>query len=183
MTLTNRILGALACMATALAFLSALAFSSGCQDESGVPGSTRRAAAAGAKATASTSAVDPRTQFDLSRALDDVETLDMNGMAVGYEKIRASWEGKRYRWHVRVVPALCRREACNVLPFELADRQRGAVHGWMPGLELDETAYAAIEKSCAGQSSCPIDIEGTLSKLVVDTENPTSLEFSDVRVL
>jgi len=152
-----------------------------CQDTSEERAAPRQAGAPG-KATA---ALDPRTQYDLSRALNQVESVrDPDGVAIGYEKIRSAWLNRRYRWRVSVLEPLCReRDACNVLPFDRAGRDRKVVHGWMPRLVLDDTAFAAIQRACTGRSSCSIDMEGTLSDLVVDTEQPTSLEFRDVRIL
>lgn len=134
---------------------------------------------------ARTAALDPRSQYDLAAALTEVErSRDPDSVAVGYQKIRASWTGKRYRWRVRFIDALCRsRDACNVLPFDRAGRDKAVVHGWMPQLLLDEGSFAAIARSCSDKPSCEIGIEATLSGLTVDTENPTSLQFSDVRVL
>ncbi len=162
------------------ALVSTLAATAACTD-SGDP-EPRRAAPARAARTAS---LDSRSQYDLAAALTEVErSRDPDQVALGYEKIRASWTGKRYRWRVRVIEPLCRsRDACNVLPFDRAGRDKAIVHGWMPQLLLDDTSFAAIGRSCSGKPSCEIGIEGTLSELTLDTENPTSLQFRDVRVL
>jgi hypothetical protein len=164
---------------TVAALFSILAAAAGCTDSNDEP----RPAAPAAKAR--TAALDSRTQYDLAAALNQVESArDPDGVALGYQKIRASWTGRRYRWRVRVIEALCRsRDACNVLPFDRAGRDRAVVHGWMPQLLLDDSAFAAIARRCSGVASCEIGIEGTLSELTVDTENPTSLQFRDVRVL
>lgn len=165
---------------TVAALVSIVAGAAACTDsDSQQP---RRAAPA---AVARTAALDSRSQYDLAAALSQVESSrDPDSVALGYQKIRASWTGKRYRWRVRVIDALCRsRDACNVLPFDRAGRDRSVVHGWMPRLLLDDSAFAAIARRCSGMASCEIGIEGTLSELTVDTENPTSLQFRDVRVL
>ena len=166
---------------TVTALVSIVAASAACTD-SGDSEEPRRAAPA---AKARTAALDARSQYDLAAALSQVESSrDPDSVALGYHKIRTSWTGKRYRWRVRVIEALCRsRDACNVLPFDRAGRDKSVVHGWMPRLLLDDSAFAAIARRCSGVASCEIGIEGTLSELTVDTENPTSLQFRDVRVL
>ena len=141
---------------------------------------TPRAASAGAAP-----ALDARTQYDLARALSEVERgRDRAGAATAYSRIRTSWLGRRYRWNVRVVEPLCRsRDACNVLPFERGSSDRKIVYGWMPRLVLDDAGFAAIQRACTGKPACRVDVEGTLSGFVLDTERPTSLELSQVRVL
>ena len=163
------------------ALVSILAASAACTDS----GDSEEPKGAAPAAKARTAALDSRTQHDLAAALTVVESSrDPDGVALGYQKIRASWTGKRYRWRVRVIEALCRsRDACNVLPFDRAGRDRSVVHGWMPRLLLDDSAFAAIARRCSGVASCEVGIEGTMSELTVDTENPTSLQFRDVRVL
>jgi hypothetical protein len=166
---------------TVAALVAIVAASAACTD-SGDSEKPRHAAPA---ATARTAALDSRSQYDLAAALSQVESSrDPDNVALGYQKLRASWTGKRYRWRVRVIEALCRsRDACNVLPFARAGRDRSVVHGWMPRLLLDDSAFAAIARRCSGVASCEIGIEATLSDLTVDMENPTSLQFRDVRVL
>lgn len=160
------------------ALVSTLAASAACTDSGDDPKSSKAAPSRRAS-------LDPRTQYDLARALTEVEkSRDPDSVALGYHEIRTSWTGKRYRWRVRVIEPLCRsRDACNVLPFDRAGRDKAIVHGWMPQLILDDASFAAIKRSCAGVPSCEIGVEGTLSQLTLDTENPTSLQFRDVRLL
>lgn len=136
-------------------------------------------------AAAGPTPVDPRTQYDLARALSEVErSRDRAAVPTAYARIRAAWLGHRYRWNVRVVEPLCRsRDACNVLPFDRGGGDKKIVHGWMPRLVLDDAGFAAIQRACQGVEPCRVDVEGTLSRFVLDTESPTSLELSQVRVL
>jgi hypothetical protein len=174
MTLTARVSPALAATFLCLAL-------AGCRDEGRASGS----AAAPAAPTTASASLDPRSQHDLARALTEVETSrDRSEASSGYARVRSSWVGKRYRWTVRVVEPLCRsRDACNVLPFDRTGRDRDVIQGWMPRLVLDDGAFAAIQRACTGRPRCEIAVEGTLSRLVADTENPTSVEFSQIRVL
>lgn len=173
MTMTTRVSPALAATFLCLAL-------AGCRDES----RTSRPAAAPA-APAASATLDPRSQHDLARALSEVETSrDRNEASGAYARVRSSWVGRRYRWTVRVIEPLCQsRDACNVLPFDRTGRDKDVVQGWMPRLVLDDGAFAAIQRACTGRPRCEIAVEGTLSRLVADTENPTSVEFSQIRVL
>ncbi len=185
MTLTTEFIPGRGARATVLAALvSCLATSASCRDDdpAGENPPAGTPAVASARAPAS---LDLRTQYDLARALTEVETSrDPDSVALGYHKIRTSWTGKRYRWRVRVIEPLCRsRDACNVLPFDRTGRDKNIVHGWLPHLVLDDTAFAAIRRTCAGKPACQIEMEGTLSEFLLDTEYPTSLKFRDVRVL
>jgi hypothetical protein len=167
----------------ALALAAALALMSSCRDAS--PDKAQAQGQAQARRSAARPALDARDQYDLARAMTEAErSRDPDKVARGYHEIRASWTGKRYRWRVRIVEPLCRRaDACNALPFQRAGKDKSLVHGWMPRLLLDGANFAAIRRACTGKPSCDVDIEGTLSQLRLDTENPTSLEFRDVRVL
>jgi hypothetical protein len=169
----------------ALALAAGLAAASACSDHD-PPAATRKAAdSKSPRAAAKHASLDPRDQYELARALDQVEKgRDPEGAVAGYDQIRASWTGKRYRWTVRVVAPLCRsKDECNVLPFDRGGSDKAIVHGWMPHLVLDDGGFAAIQRACAGQQSCRLEMEATLSKMVLDTENPTSLEFDDVQIL
>jgi hypothetical protein len=163
----------------ALALAAVMALMSACRDASPDAGQGQ------ARRSAPPPALDSRNQYDLARAMTEAErSRDPEQVALGYHKIRTSWTGKRYRWRVRIALPLCRRaDACNAIPFQRAGRDKAVVHGWMPRLLLDDTGFAAIRRACTGKPSCDVDIEGTLSQLRLDTENPTSLEFRDVRVL
>jgi hypothetical protein len=163
--------------ALAATLTAALALAA-CRDEGG-------SAPKPAPAQGRVASLDPRSQYDLAAALTQVETArDRADLAAGYARLRTAWVGRRYRWTVRVVGPLCRsRDACNVLPFDRAGRDRKVVQGWMPRLDLDEGAFAALQRACAGRAPCEVQVEGTLSRMIADTQNPTSLEFSQVRVL
>ncbi|HTE54289.1 MAG TPA: hypothetical protein VK698_25715 [Kofleriaceae bacterium] len=177
--------GARLARAAGAALLAALALSAGCDrsDAKDAPSPGRAPAAAAASSGPAT--LDSRSQYDLARALSEVERgRDRAAAATSYQKIRTAWMGRRYRWRVRVLEPLCRsRDACNVLPFDRGGRDKAIVYGWMPHLVLDDTGFAAIQRACAGKSSCQVDVEGELTAFVLDTENPTSLELSKVRVL
>ncbi|WP_428266490.1 hypothetical protein [Haliangium sp.] len=141
--------------------------------------SERPPAAAAARVT-----VDARTQYQLATDIATTERMRPDEAAVRLSEIQRDWQGKRYRWQVAVIPALCRApQRCNVMPFDTGGTDRAIVQGWLPRLDLDDDAFAAIEHSCRGKARCRIEFEGTLSKLVLSTDAFTSLGFHDVEIL
>lgn len=127
-------------------------------------------------------AIDARSQLDLARALDQVERGDRDDAADGYERVRQSFEGNRYRWTVQLIAPLCSADRCNVLAFE---RGGTGVTGqsWMPRLELTAGQHRALLDRCAGKSPCPVEVEGRLSRLVASTEQFTSVTLDEVEIL
>jgi hypothetical protein len=127
---------------------------------------------------------DTRTQYDLATAIGAVEKLPKDQAALELPEIRRGWVARRYQWKVDVIPALCASvERCNVLPFDTGHADRHITQGWMPRLELDEADFASIQRACAGAQRCTITFRGTLTKLVLSTEEFTALGFSDVEIL
>jgi hypothetical protein len=127
---------------------------------------------------------DTRTQYDLATAIGAVEKLPKDQAALELPEIRRDWVARRYQWKVDVIPALCASvERCNVLPFDTGHADRHITQGWMPRLELDEADFASIQRACAGAQRCTITFRGTLTKLVLSTEEFTALGFSDVEIL
>ena len=134
-------------------------------------------------APAAPSTLDTRTQYDLASEIAKAEAMPRDEAALHLPEIRRNWIGKRYQWKVHVIPALCgSAESCHVLPFEIGDKDRHIVQGWMPRLELTGDGFAAIQSACKGADRCTITFRGTLSKLVLSTEEFTSLGFSDVEI-
>ena len=115
------------------------------------------------------------TQTDLARELDAAERTGT------WEAIAARWRGRRLAWTVTLYPSLCASgSACHVAAFPV---QRPATRGWLPGLEMRDSEYRKVEAGCAAAEQCKLLFEGTLRDLVVSPELPTSMTFSDVRVL
>ena len=144
---------------------------------------------AGAAATLETpekaAPIDARSQYDLVADIADAEKLDSDDAEVRYEEIRQDYQGKRFRWKVHRITALCPGvERCNVLPFDAGGKDhRRIVQGWMPRLQLTPETSAALDARCTGEQRCTFEFEGTLSKFVLSTEHLTSLQFDDIRVL
>jgi hypothetical protein len=135
-------------------------------------------------APAATPAMDTRTQYDLAKEIATAEAMPRDEAALRLPEIRRGWIGKRYQWKVDVIPAVCTSaESCHVLPFAIGEKDRHIVQGWMPLLELTQDGFAAIQAACKDADRCAITFRGTLSKLVLSTEEFTSLGFSDVEIL
>lgn len=127
---------------------------------------------------------DTRTQYDLATALAAIEQLPREQAALELPELRRGWIARRYQWKVHVVPALCASvERCNVQPFDTGGADRHIVQGWMPRLEIDEADFASIQRACTGAERCTVTFRGTLTKLVLSTEEFTALGFTDVEIL
>jgi hypothetical protein len=115
------------------------------------------------------------TQLDLARELDDA---DRRGTQAA---VRQHWLGLDLHWTVTRQRLLCgSADACHVAPFAI---QRPATHGWLPALAFAPGEYAKLEAGCGAREQCEVEIEGTLAELVASPELPTSMKFSDVRVV
>lgn len=166
---------------------------SGCEERTAPQGQTEMAGAAvrqapSAEQTAEPSAAalmeDKRTQYDLAAVIGAAERLPRDQAALELPEIRRDWVNRRYQWKVDVIPALCASvERCNVLPFDTGNADRHITQGWMPRLELDEADFASIQRACANAERCTITFRGTLTKLVLSTDEFTALGFTDVEIL
>jgi hypothetical protein len=129
-------------------------------------------------------AVDSRSQYDLAAAIAEAERMYPDEAEDALDRIRREWQGKRFRWKVYLVPALCpSAEGCHVVPFDRAGADRTILQGWMPRLELTPAAFAVLREQCGDRPRCDIEFEGTLSRLVLSTDDLTSLHFGDVRIM
>jgi len=115
------------------------------------------------------------TQADLAKEIDEAGRLGT------WDDVRYRWQGQVLRWTVYWRSALCHSEkACNVAAFPI---MQAAKHGWMPRLELARDQLAALQAACRAAEPCAVTIEGTLDKLELSPDNPTSVHFANVRVL
>jgi hypothetical protein len=120
-------------------------------------------------------ALEHATQSDLVRELADAERLGT------WREVQQRWQGQTLRWTVTRQRALCSSaDDCNVAAFPV---QRPAKQGWMPGLTFAPGQYDELTRTCGSQDQCEVTIEGTLSKLEVSPEMPTSLQLSNVHLV
>jgi hypothetical protein len=115
------------------------------------------------------------TQADLARELDEA---DRRGTQPAFKQ---HWQGLALHWTVTRQRLLClSADACHVAPFAI---ERPAKHGWMPALAFAPGEFAKVEAGCGAAEQCELEFEGKLDELNVSGELPTSLRFSDVRVV
>lgn len=141
------------------------------------------AAEAAPEASARDAGQDPRDQYALATAIEQARATrhDLEGTLA---RTRAAWIGRRYRWEVAFVPALCGTAgACVVMPFDHHhDPDHPIRQGWLPRLELSAEQRASLSKACAEHPQCVVELSGTLGQFELSTEQPTSLTLSDVVV-
>lgn len=133
--------------------------------------------------TAMDPAVDPRDQYALAAAIQTARHT-RDDLAGALARTRRAWIGRRYRWEVAFVPALCGTAgACVVMPF---DHHRDQAHpirqGWLPRLELTADERAELRTTCQAHLRCVIDLSGQLSQFELSTEQPTSLTLTDIQL-
>jgi hypothetical protein len=115
------------------------------------------------------------TQADLAREVADAEQLGT------WTDVGHRWQGQTVRWTVTHRRLLCRSaDDCYVAAFPV---QRPARQGWMPQLQFAPGQYDALVAACSGQDPCEVTVEGTLSKLEVSPELPTSVQLSNVQIV
>jgi len=115
------------------------------------------------------------SQVDLASAIDDAGRLGT------WDDVKTRWQGQVLRWTVYWRSALCHSAtACNVAAFPVV---QAAKHGWMPRLELAPGQLSALQAACRGAEPCAVTIEGTLDKLELSADNPTSVHLANVRVV
>lgn len=115
------------------------------------------------------------TQADLAKDLDKAER---DG---SWSDIKHRWQGGHVTWTVTRQRPLClTADRCNVTPFPIGP---GAKYGWLPQLTFAPSQFEKLEASCGTSDRCELTFEGTLSELAVSPDLPTSLRFTDVKVV
>jgi hypothetical protein len=129
------------------------------------------------EAPASKRAPAPLVHATAADLAHDLEIADRQG---SWAEVRQRWQGQSLRWTVTRYKSLCGgADHCYVAAFPI---QRPAKHGWMPKLELSAAEMAKLDAKCAS-AMCEFTFEGTLAELTASAEEPTSLRFSNVRIL
>lgn len=121
------------------------------------------------------------SQDELAIALDAVAAQVDPGASAA---LRQRWQGKRVRWSVTRVPALCGpTEPCHVQPFASARRTETSAHGWLPELRFAAGEREKLLVGCGDQPVCEVTVEARIDQLQVSDELPTSVRLSEVRVV
>ena len=115
------------------------------------------------------------TQADLATEVDQAERRGT------WREVRQRWEGQQLHWTVTRYRALCGSEAaCHVAAFPV---QRPAQYGWLPELTFAPGEYGKVAGACGEAERCEIEISGTLARLDLTGELPTSVHFEQVHVV
>lgn len=127
--------------------------------------------------------IDPRDQYALAHAIAQARA-SREQLETALARTRSAWIGRRYRWELAFVPALCGQEgSCVMMPF---DHQRDPEHpirqGWLPRLDLPGEERRALHEACRGHARCVVDLSGHLGQLELSMEQPTSMTLSQVEL-
>jgi len=115
------------------------------------------------------------TQADLAVEIDQAERRGT------WREVRKRWEGQQLRWTVTRHTSLCgSSSSCFVAAFPV---QQHAQQGWLPALSFAPGEYEKLDALCGAAAACDVEIAGTLSRLELSGELPTSVHFGGVRVL
>ncbi|MEM9188183.1 MAG: hypothetical protein AAGF12_03360 [Myxococcota bacterium] len=131
--------------------------------------------------------VEARDQYALLAAIDAVRaqgSVDEEVSPVDpYARVRRDWEDQRYRWEAMFVPATCLTPSnCMVMPFD-HHRADTSGHGFLPRLQLTSAEAEVLRQRCeAVGPGCVFRFTGTLERLQVSDELPTSLSFTQIEI-
>jgi hypothetical protein len=124
--------------------------------------------------------VDKRDQYALARA---IVSLDPEGDPDAFAQLTKAWQGRRFRWELAYLPALCTHpDRCMVAPFDHARFERPIAQGWLPRLMLDEATFRAVRERCRRYRQCILDVDARLDELRLSSEQPTRVTLSGVHL-
>jgi hypothetical protein len=149
------------------------------ETKDGPPPPTTSASAAVARVE-----VDGRDQYALANDIVTALAADPDEDPDALGRVRKAWQGRRFRWELAYLPALCARaDRCTVAPFDHARFKRPVAQGWLPRLQLDETSFASLKRACKDHPLCVVRVDARLTKLRLSTELPTQLALDSVEVV
>jgi hypothetical protein len=127
--------------------------------------------------------VDRRDQYALARDIVAALTVDAEADPDALPKVIKAWQGRRFRWELAFIPALCTQpDRCVVAPFDHKRFERPIGQGWLPRLELDKKTFAALRERCKSYQQCIIEVEARIEKLRLSAELPTQLTLNEVQI-
>jgi hypothetical protein len=131
---------------------------------------------------AAPAAIDVRDQYAMALAMLQAETLDPDAQPSAFVRVREAWEGRRYRWTMGRIEALCGEGPCLLVPFDHARFPHHVYYAFLARAALRDGQREAIESACAPHrdAGCVITIEGTLARLGLTLDAPASLALDDV---
>ena len=124
--------------------------------------------------------VDKRDQYALARA---IVSIDPERDADAFAQLTKAWQGRRFRWELAYLPALCTHpDRCMVAPFDHARFERPLAQGWLPRLMLDEQTFRAVRARCRAHKQCIVEVDARLAEIRLSTELPTQLTLDSVHL-
>jgi hypothetical protein len=145
--------------------------------------STQSAPAARAKAErveAPEPPLDARDQYALAREMLHARTLDDTARAAASARTESEWSGRRVRWQMMRVDALC-RETCLFAPFDharLADNDLS----FLARADFADGERTRLDELCSPHAPrCVAELEGSVELVFDATE--TRLSLTGVRVI
>jgi hypothetical protein len=127
--------------------------------------------------------LDARDQYALAHAIAAARTSHEQ-LETALGQTRSAWIGRRYRWELAYVPALCGSTGpCVVMPFDhQRDPEQPIRQGWLPRLDLPQEQREALRDACQGHRQCVVELTGRLGQLELSTEQPVSMTLSEVEI-
>jgi hypothetical protein len=127
--------------------------------------------------------IDGRDQYALAQAIAAARASH-DRMEAALGQTRSEWIGRRYRWEMAFMPALCGDTGpCVALPF---DHHKDPAHpirqGWLPRLDLPQAQRQALHDACQGRARCVVELTGRLGQLELSLEQPVSMTLSEVEI-
>jgi hypothetical protein len=124
--------------------------------------------------------LDKRDQYALARA---IVSLDPEGDPDAFAQLTKAWQGRRFRWEVAYLPALCTHpDRCMVAPFDHARFERPIAQGWLPRLVLDEATFRAVRERCRSYRQCILEVDARLDELRLSNELPTRVTLTEAKL-
>jgi hypothetical protein len=152
----------------------------GCNDKPVVDGQPQKEATPAA--TPAPPKIDTRDQYTFVKDVMKAQRADLEEDPNAYYRVEQSWSGKRFRWELAYVPLLCRSaDSCLMAPFDHARFEKRVIQGWLPRVELDAVAHAALVAQCRDKKRCIVTVDGKM-KASLSSEQPTSVAFEQARI-
>jgi hypothetical protein len=118
----------------------------------------------------------------LARQVADAQRGSFDGREDAFVAIRKQWRGRRHRWTMRFLPALCPSASqCHLLPFDHHRFEGRIVQGWLPRLTMPAAQHAQLVERCRGHERCVVSLEATMTELTLSTVEPTAVTLSNLR--
>ncbi len=119
--------------------------------------------------------------------LTDMVKAEQTRLPRAYRGVEEAWRGRRVRWTLGYLAALCPTEGpnaprCHALPFDGAALDAPARHGWLPGLDLTRDQSEGLAAACP-DDPCVVTVDGTLAELTFRPDHFPQVGLADVEIV